>query len=112
MIVQVERQEPQTTQPAPTVPRPQVVWPVSLQPCGGDLPPCSVKQAESHGDYSAFNPTGCSGFGCYGAWQLSGAWAGRLGLPLDLSQATPEQQDNAARLLWAGGAGCANWAAC
>lgn len=91
---------------------PRTDWPVSLQPCGGDLPPCSVAWAESRGDYGAVNPTGCGGQGCFGKWQFSGSWAGKLGLPLDLRTATPEQQDNAARLLWAGGAGCSHWGAC
>lgn len=85
-----------------------------LGPCGGDLPPCSVVLHESAtaGLYSAYNPSGCGGAGCYGKWQFSGEWAGKLGLPFDLSTATPEQQDNAARILWAGGAGCSNWDAC
>lgn len=96
--------EPGVGAPSPTL--------VSLEPCGGDLPPCVVKQRESGGDYGAYNPTGCNGLGCFGAWQLSGEWAGKLGLPMDLSTATPEQQDNAARLLWNGGAGCSNWSAC
>lgn len=83
-----------------------------LAPCGGDLPPCSVAHDESGGSYTAFNATGCDGRGCYGKWQFSGEWACKLGLPCDLSTATPEQQDAAARTLWAGGAGCSNWAAC
>ena len=83
-----------------------------LAPCGGDLPPCSVAHDESGGSYTAFNATGCDGRGCYGKWQFSGEWACKLGLPCDLSHATPEQQDAAARTLWAGGAGCSNWAAC
>lgn len=80
--------------------------------CGGDLPPCYVMQRESGGSYTAFNPTGCGGSSCYGKWQFSGEWAGKLGLPADLSQATPEQQDTAARILWNNGAGCSNWGAC
>lgn len=96
----------------------------SMEPCGGDLPPCRVKYRESRGDYSAYNPTGCkatiqrndgssvTGQGCYGAWQLGWFWAGTHGLPDDLSQATPSQQDTAARELWNGGKGCGNWAAC
>jgi hypothetical protein len=87
----------------------------SMEPCGGDLPPCWVKSRESGGNYGAFNPTGCvwkGGRGCWGAWQFGGFWSGKLGLPLDLSTATPEQQDAAARELWAGGAGCSNWNAC
>lgn len=101
-------------QATPTAPvtAPARVWPVSYAPCGGDYPPCSVVEIESHGNYNAYNPTGCGGLGCFGKWQFAGSWAGKLGLPLDLSQATPEQQDNAARLLWNQGAGCGNWNAC
>lgn len=81
----------------------------ALEPCGGDLPSCSIVARESGGDYNAVNPTGCGGNGCYGKYQFSGAWAGRLGLPLDLRTATPAQQDAAARELWRNGAGCSNW---
>lgn len=87
----------------------------SLQPCGGAYPPCWVAQRESHGDYNAFNATGCYSngrSGCYGKWQFGWFWGGKLGLPEDLSQATPAQQDQAALELWNGGAGCSNWAAC
>lgn len=81
--------------------------------CGGtEYPPCEVAWRESRNTYDAYNPTGCGGNGCYGRWQFSGAWAGQLGLPADLSTATPEQQDAAARELWAGGAGCSHWAEC
>lgn len=88
-------------------------WGSSLSPCGGgDYPPCSVAQRESGGNYNAVNWGGCGGSNCYGKWQFSGEWAGQLGLPTDLQNATPAQQDEAARLLWNGGAGCGNWAAC
>jgi hypothetical protein len=86
--------------------------PTSPGPCGGDYPPCQVAQRESGNSYTAINPGGCGGQGCYGRWQFSGAWAGKLGLPLDLTQATPQQQDEAARLLWNHGAGCSNWSSC
>ncbi len=106
--------EPPTTTvaPPPVTSAPHQNYTVSLEPCGGDLPPCWVKWAESRGDYGAVNPGGCGGRGCFGAWQFSGEWAGKLGLPFDLSTATPEQQDEAARILWAGGRGCSNWDAC
>ena len=82
-------------------------------PCGGgDYPPCYVAFRESRNRYDAYNPTGCDGGPCYGRWQFSGQWGGKLGLPLDLSTATPAQQDEAARLLWNHGAGCSNWNAC
>lgn len=90
-----------------------------LGPCGGDLPPCSTKDTESSGHYDAVNPSGCNGRGCFGAWQFDpNTWAGvraehpELELPGHPSQATPEQQDAAARALWAGGAGCGHWDAC
>ena len=84
-----------------------------LFPCGGvDFPPCYVAVRESGNSYTAFNPTGCGGHGCYGRWQFSGAWACHFGLPCDIARWTPAQQDYAARVLWAGGAGCSNWAAC
>lgn len=100
----VEPMSPQTTNPPATT---------GLEPCGGgDYPPCSVVQRESRGSYTAINPTGCGGYGCFGKWQFSGEWAGKLGLPVDIAAATPAQQDEAARELWSGGAGCSNWAAC
>lgn len=110
-----EQPGPSIPEPSSTVARPTVATVVptaTSSNCGGDLPPCYVMQRESGGDYSAVNPTGCGGNGCYGRWQFSGAWAGKLGLPSDLSTATPEQQDEAARQLWNGGAGCSNWGAC
>lgn len=85
--------------------------PSSLYPCGGDLPSCYIVARESGGSYSAYNPSGCGGNGCYGKYQFSGAWAGKLGLPFDLSTATPQQQDDAARALWNHGAGASNWGA-
>lgn len=81
-------------------------------PCGGDLPPCYVLDRESGGDPTAYNADGCNGNGCYGLWQFSGEWAGKLGLPTDIASATVDQQNNAARTLWNGGRGCRNWAAC
>lgn len=86
--------------------------PASFGPCGGDYPPCYRVGTESRGDYSAYNPGGCAGHGCYGKWQFSGAWAGKLGLPTNIATATPAQQDAAAKQLWNHGAGCGNWAAC
>lgn len=114
-----QNQQGKVSKPLTTQPRPSTDY-SSLEPCGGAYPPCWVKRRESGGNYGAYNPTGCawtdkSGYrhhGCYGAWQFGTMWAGRLGLPDDLSTATPEQQDEAARQLWAGGAGCSNWAAC
>jgi hypothetical protein len=86
---------------------------VSLEPCGGsDYPPCYVAERESKGHYDAYNPSGCGGSSCFGKWQFSGAWACHFGLSCDIAHWTPEQQDEAARALWNGGVGCANWDAC
>lgn len=105
------RQEPPpNTAPvtrAPT-PAPAQVWPTSLQPCGGDLPPCAVKQRESGGSYSARNASS----GACGAWQfIPSTWAG-FGGYASACDAPPEVQDAKARALWANGAGCSHWAAC
>lgn len=86
--------------------------------CGGDLPPCWVKARESGGDYGAVNPTGCGGRGCYGGWQFDprtwDATVRAMGRPDLVGNylASPDEQDAAARHLWAGGAGCGHWAAC
>jgi hypothetical protein len=120
------RARPPTTTAAPTTtstamstttttmrPTPPTIarWvpPASLEPCGGDLPTCAIVARESGGSYTAVNPTGCDGHGCFGKYQFSGAWACKLGLPCDIAHATPAQQDAAARLLWNHGAGCSNW---
>lgn len=96
--------------------------------CGGDLPPCYVRERESHNTYGIVSTHyGCSGWHCYGAWQfdpttLSDA-ARHVGLPelvetngvqhLDRwSWYTPKMEDDAARYEWADGAGCAHWSAC
>lgn len=83
-------------------------------PCGAvhDLPPCWVMRRESGGNPNAYNPTGCSGYGCYGLWQFSGEWRCHFGLSCDIAAWTPEEQTHAARTLWNHGAGCRNWAAC
>jgi hypothetical protein len=107
--------QPPTTLPPAPVPtaaaEPEAtVWPVSLQPCGGDLPPCYVKQRESGGDYSARNNTE-PGAAC-GAWQIIGStWAG-FGGYAEACGAPPAVQDEKARQLWARGAGCSHWSAC
>lgn len=107
--------EPPPPAPAPVQP---ASWPISLQPCGGDLPPCHVKQRESGGDYSIWNG-GCHNGPCpgaaswaSGAWQiLPSTWAGYGGYA-NAADAPPEVQDAKARELWAGGAGCGHWSAC
>lgn len=106
----------QTAQvPVQTAVAPSGNFDLSQAPCGGGYPPCWVAERESHGDYNAFNPTGCYSngrSGCYGKWQFGWFWGGKLGLPDDPATATPAQQDAAAMELWNGGAGCSNWAAC
>lgn len=86
--------------------------PTGLEPCGGDLPPCWVKKKESGGSYTAYNPTGCGGRSCGGAWQFDPrTWNGYGGYQF-AQDAPPEVQDAKARELWANGAGCSHWAAC
>jgi hypothetical protein len=110
--------------PAPTpvehAPVKSTDWPSSLQPCGGDLPPCYVKQRESGGNYNARNNES-AGAAC-GAWQLIlstyRAVMLRMGNEALLDQypdacaAPPQLQDAVARDLWALGAGCGHWSAC
>lgn len=100
------------TPPSPTIsasPKPQTQeWGSDLQPCGGDLPPCYVKARESGGNYSAKNPSSSAS----GAWQfLDSTWAGFEGYA-SAYLAPPSVQDEKARQLWAGGAGCSHWSAC
>lgn len=107
--------EPTTTtaKPAPTTTtvkavvrsasvRPPVVYGTGA--CGGDLPPCWVMKRESGGNINAYNPTGCSGRGCYGKWQCDPRTCDGTG--------TEEEQDAEARRVWDNGRGCSHWAAC
>lgn len=93
-------------QPVPVVTN----WPTSLYPCGGDLPPCYVKQRESGGSYSARNNES-AGSAC-GAWQIIGSTWNYFGGYPDACSAPPAVQDEKARQLWANGAGCSHWSAC
>lgn len=74
--------------------------------CGGDLPPCWVMHRESgpSGSITAYNPTGCSGRGCYGKWQCDPRTCDGTG--------TEAEQDAEARRVWDNGRGCSHWAAC
>ena len=76
--------------------------------CGGDLPPCYVMMRESGGDPTAQNPSGDAS----GKWQfIDSTWAGYGGYAK--ARYAPESvQDEKARALWAGGAGCGHWSAC
>lgn len=89
--------------------------------CGGDLPPCWVMMRESHGDPRAVNPRGCGGRSCGGKWQFDPwSWRGMCGKyrcadyqGYAFAQDAPAKvQDDKAREVWAGGAGCRHWAAC
>lgn len=106
--------EPSTTTTMPPSPPPPAAGAgqVNGYPCGGDLPPCWVMRRESGGDPTAVNPTGCGGHTCGGLWQFDPrTWAGYGGFAY--AQDAPWQvQNDRARQLWAGGAGCAHWAAC
>lgn len=98
--------------PGTSPPAAATSYPTSLEPCGGDLPPCWVKQKESDGNYSAVNPTGCGGHSCGGAWQFDPrTWNGYGGYQ-HAQDAPPDVQDARARELWANGAGCSHWSAC
>jgi hypothetical protein len=54
-------------------------------PRNGALPGLllTIRSYESGGNYSAYNGSGCEGYGCFGAYQLHGAymddWARRYG---------------------------------
>lgn len=81
-------------------------------PCGGDLPPCGVMKRESGGNPHAVNAGGCNGHGCFGLWQFSGEWDCKLGQRCGIATWSVDEQNAAARALWANGAGCSNWDAC
>lgn len=77
--------------------------------CGDDLPPCWVMWAESGGDPTVWNTAGS---GASGKWQfMPGTWAGYGGYSA-AAYAPESVQDERARQVWAGGAGCSHWAAC
>lgn len=100
---------------------------VLVNTCGGDLPPCSVLRRESGGDPRIWNgrcyaPVGWQGAtapncprarsSASGLWQfVRGTWANHGGY-LNAADAPVEVQNEKARLVWAGGAGCFHWNAC
>lgn len=106
---QLAAAQPERVEPTAAVePAPIAVEHVGLEPCGGDLPPCWVKWRESHGDYTALNRSS----GASGAWQfLDSTWAGHGGYSKAM-YAPPDVQDERAREVWNGGAGCSHWSAC
>ncbi len=98
-----------TAQPAPDPAPVAVVDYTSMEPCGGDLPPCYVKARESGGNYTALNP---QTHDASGAWQIiDSTWNGYGGYSKAM-YAPPEVQDAKARELWNGGLGCSHWSAC
>lgn len=103
--------QPPTTRSVPV--RTTVAAPVSGSgACGGSLPPCWVMMQESRGDPSAVNWTGCFGRGCFGKWQADPLTSQALGYSGTMDQYPESTQDEFARRLWNGGAGCSNWNAC
>jgi hypothetical protein len=75
----------------------------------GNLPPllALIRSNESGGNYSAYNPSGCEGYGCGGAYQMHAlyapTWAEQAGYPgLGGNAATwsPSTQDAVALYLF------------
>lgn len=85
---------------------------VNGSPCGGHLPPCWTLWNESKGDPTATNFKGCSGRGCFGAWQYDPrTWNNYRGFAR-ADQAPLSVQNEKAEADWDDGAGCGNWGAC
>ena len=110
-------------QPPPTWHKPTGGQVTNSNACGGNLPPCSVCQRESHCTYGIVSKHfGCSGYHCYGKWQFNPeTWrkvvdSNGLNVPrwplTDWSAVTPQQEDQVASALWNNGAGCSHWSAC
>lgn len=70
--------------------------------------PSYIVMRESGGSYGAYNPTGCSGHGCIGAYQLDAAHFRAGGACAGMST-SPAGQDQCAATLWDGGRGASNW---
>lgn len=113
-----------TTQaPATTTTEAPAAGPVRSGACGGDLPPCYVLNRESGGDPRIWNggcyaPVGwrgsspCGSSSASGLWQfVRGTWGG-FGGYVNAADAPVSVQNERARQLWAGGAGCGHWNAC
>lgn len=100
--------------PTPTAPRPATGQSAASQGgsggrCGGPLPPCGVMQRESGGNTRVYNQQGS---GASGKWQMMpGTWNGYGGYA-NAADAPESVQDERARQIWAGGAGCGHWSAC
>lgn len=99
---------PTTTTTAPPAPPTTAAPAPATGRCGGDLPPCWVMMRESGGNITAQNPTSTAS----GKWQfINSTWAG-FGGYAEAWMAPESVQDEKARILWAGGAGCGHWSAC
>ena len=116
---------PLTTPEPPPPPEPEPVHvtaePADVVPATGGLPSLlvTIRAHESGGDYTAYNPTGCEGYGCGGAYQLhaqyAAGWAAEAGYPGLSSQAQtwpPGVQDAVALYKFnaTGGALWCDWA--
>lgn len=93
---------------------------LAVTACGGDLPPCYVAERESKFDVLAVNPghagapadPGDPWSHASGKWQfMPDTWAGFDGYPYAAAAPAGVQNDRA-RQVWAGGAGCGAWSAC
>jgi len=76
--------------------------------CGGSLPPCYVLARESGGDPGAVNPDS----GAAGLWQMLRSTSQALGYDRPMNEYDVDTQNEAARRLYANGAGCSHWQAC
>lgn len=85
---------------------------VNGYPCGGDLPPCYVLYRESRGIPTVVEGHGSPYTHASGLWQfMPSTWNDFQGYPY-AAAAPPAVQNEKAREVWAGGAGCSNWVAC
>lgn len=100
--VQHEQQESQAERAEASAARAPVASRSDDRTPTAGLPPLLslIRDHESSGDYSAFNPTGCDGYGCGGAYQLhalyASEWARRAGYPgqpANAAQWPPSVQD-------------------
>lgn len=105
--------------PAPAAPAAPSVSNGNQAASGNCSIPGYICHRESRGDPNAYNPTGCSGRGCYGKYQFDpNTWdavardMGRPDLVGNAAGASEADQDAVAAHLWDGGNGCSHWAAC
>ena len=102
--------------PATSAPAARQATTTGTGACGGDLPDCSIVQCESGFDITAENGRSSAA----GKYQFIQSTANNLpramGRPdlvgVPASRWTEAEQDDAARILWRGGAGASNWEQC